>query len=210
MKILNPAGVLLIETPNIQFYLERGLLEVFSLQHVHGFSSDSLDYVLNKNEMNVIEIEKTPDNLIALAQKGSSSKNDNVNNWEDIITDFKKKHNKNKRKIKEIISEFTEDNKTIAMWGAGGFGLAAITLYDIPAEGISFYIDVDSNKWGMEYLNNAIPIISPQNAKHLKPDLIIITSMYSRSIKQQIAKMAFQTRILTIFPKISLNKIFGS
>ena len=46
-KVMKPNGYLILEIPNIEFYLNKGLLEVFSLQHLHGFSSLSISNLLS-------------------------------------------------------------------------------------------------------------------------------------------------------------------
>ena len=206
-KILSPNGLLVIETPNVSFYLERGLLEVFSLQHLQGFSPESLNDALAKEGLNSLYIEQTPNNLITISEEGAESTTEQVVSWKELVSNFDEKLSLNKSKLKDHVSYFIHEKKTVGMWGAGGFGLAALMLYDLPVQAINFIIDSDSKKWDMEYLNYQIPIISPQIGKEKNPDLIIITSMYSQSILQQIKSINFQSKILTIFPEIVLHDI---
>lgn len=204
-EVLNPGGILVLETPNAQFYLERGLVEVFSLQHIHVFSAASIDYALRESEMKVCSIDKNSNNLIAIAESGNADTDFKIEGLDGIVTNFNEKVAKGKSKLKEMVSEFSSGYKIIGMWGAGGFGLAAVTLYEISAQYVNFYIDADSNKWDMEYMDTSIPIISPEKAKLLNPDLIIVTSMYSRSILKQIREIGLKSSVLTIFPDITLN-----
>ena len=59
-------------------------------------------------------------------------------------------------------------------------------------------IDADSQKWEMQYLSNSIPIISPEQIKDNKIDLIIIASMYSSSIMKTIKKMQYNCSTLLL------------
>ena len=81
-----------------------------------------------------------------------------------------------------------------------------ITLMYFMPEGISCsskpYIDSDSKKWGKQYLDHSIPIISPTKAKKKEPSLIVITSYYTDNIKHQINKMKFSAKVLAIFPTV--------
>ncbi len=201
-KILSSKGILVVETPNIEFYLEKGLLEAFSLQHLQGFTSISLEYLLNKEGMRVIQIEETPNNLIVVAEKDVVTNKTKINSWQEVVAHFEIQLQKNKAKLREIISPFINNHKTIGLWGAGGFGLAALLLYEIPFQPLSFIIDSDKQKWDMQYLNYSIPIISPEAAKEKQPDLIVITSMYSESILQQIQRLNYRTHVLTVFPEV--------
>jgi SAM-dependent methyltransferase len=206
-KILNPNGLLIIETPNVSFYLNQGLLEIFSLQHLQGFSSASLNYTLMNEGLKTLIIEDTPNNLIVLAESGLNEEGNQKNNWLQLATNFSKKLEENKKLLQECIVGYISQNKTITMWGAGGFGLAALMLYGVPSEQITYIIDSDSKKWDLEYLNYSIPVISPQKARKNPPDVIIITSMYSKSIQKTIVEMGFKVSVLTIFPKVSLKDI---
>jgi SAM-dependent methyltransferase len=203
-KVLNPNGILVIEAPNVSFYLERGLIEVFSLQHLQGFSSSSLNYVLNREGLKAFVIEKTPDNLIAIAEEGLGELEFFDKNWKALEASFDSRLKDNKVKIRKEIREYLNGEKRICLWGAGGFALTALLFYGIPAEKVEFIIDSDREKRDMEYLNYSIPIVSIEDAIKQPPDLIIITSMYSKSIKEQILKIGFSASILTIFPKVHL------
>ena len=47
LKVLKVDGKLVIETPNVDFFLKRGLPSVFSLQHLQYFTKYSLSILLN-------------------------------------------------------------------------------------------------------------------------------------------------------------------
>lgn len=202
LKVMKPNGYLILEIPNIEFYLNKGLLEVFSLQHLHGFSSSSIIYLLNNIGMNAVKIEKTPENLIVLCQKGKNKKKVDSKNWKIVIKKFINKFKKNKKKINQILNKYIKQKKTIAFWGGGGFSVAAINLYGVAKKDISYIIDSDSKKWGKQYLDHSIPIISPTKAKKKEPSLIVITSYYTDNIKHQINKMKFSAKVLAIFPTV--------
>ncbi len=205
-KILNPDGILFLETPNLHYYLEKGLLEVFSLQHLQGFSPSSLEHACKKAGLRTFKIEETPDNILVAATKGNGERFISKETWCQAVESFNEKLNANRKKIADIVNKYVSGKQKICLWGAGGFGLAAMLLYEIPQQAVSFIIDSDSSKWGMEYLHHHITIISPDMAREQEPDIIIIASMYSLDIERQIAAMNFRAAVLSIFPDISLSE----
>ena len=210
-KILNNNGLLIIETPNIQHFLQKGLLEVFSLQHITLFTSKSIEYLLNQAGFKVIHTETTPDNLILAAVKSKCKKNVNPNLYNSVIDRFKIRVSENKQRInRTLYKKFSKYNSRISIWGAGGFGIAALTLYEIPPEKIDCYIDSDPQKWGMEYITNSLPIISPEETKDPPPDLIIAASMYGDGILSTIKNMKFNCPTLLISPDVLLELSINS
>ena len=108
-------------------------------------------------------------------------------------------------KIRNDIRFKLKNYKAIAIWGAGGFGIAALNLYEIPAVKIGFYIDSDPQKWGMEYITNSLPIKSPEDAKEPPPDLIIAASMYGKGILNAKKQYGFNCPVLLLSPRILLH-----
>ena len=70
-KVLKTKGLLILETPNVEHFLEKGLLEVFSLQHISLFTEDSLSIALAKSGFEVISVNKSTENLIMASTKSS-------------------------------------------------------------------------------------------------------------------------------------------
>ena len=69
VDITNEGGIIILETPNVDYYLNKGLPEVFSLQHIMLFSKSSMRRMLNQLNFEVITIEETPNNLIVVVKK---------------------------------------------------------------------------------------------------------------------------------------------
>jgi len=205
-KILQTDGLLIIETPNIQHFLENGLLEVFSLQHITLFTSKSIEILLNLAGFKVIHSEITPDNLILAAVKSKYINIVNPNAYNTIVHRFGTRILENRQKLDHALEKmFKKDNGRISIWGAGGFGIAALRLYNIPSEQIQCFIDSDPQKWGMEYITNSLPIKSPEDAKEPPPDLIIAASMYGKGILNAKKQYGFNCPVLLLSPRILLH-----
>lgn len=205
-KVLKTKGLLILETPNVEHFLEKGLLEVFSLQHISLFSEDSLRVALAKSGFEIISVNKSSENLIVTSAKSNKvdiTKNNNNRNQRKLFIDTV---NRNKTIINDSIKNLIDFEKSIAIWGAGGFGVAALRLYNIPESSINYFIDSDPDKWKKEYINTSIPIVSPSYAKDHPPSILIIASMYSKSILENLPTSFDKTKKLILTPQVALIK----
>ena len=202
-KILNKDGLIIIEVPNVQYYLKKSLLEVFSLQHIHGFSLNSLKKLLKKFNFKILKVNKFSENLIIIAQKNSKK----IDTIKIKNLRFNNNIKKNKILIKKKINNYVQKNKKVVFWGAGGFSVAATFLYGIKERYISYIVDNDNKKENMEFLHNSIKIFSRSKLNFDHPDLIIITSYYSEDILELIKKNKYKVDVLKIFPSPQLIRI---
>lgn len=208
--VMHEDSVLAIEVPNVEFYVKQGLLEVFSLQHIHYFSIKAFNNIANRFNLKILQTIESPENVIIFFKKiNNNSKklisNKNNKKNEIIFNKFKTKIEKNKSKIARIISLYKKDE--IAFWGAGGFAVAAMHLYKLPINFDTFLMDKDKSKHGLYFYQQKIRI-NPIMTKIIKQKkLIVITSYYSKQIIDDIKKMKIKTDVLQIFPKIKLTKI---
>ena len=172
-------------------------------QHIQAFSSHSLEYLLFDLNMKIVNLEESNDNLIVVSKRESQNIVKNKKNIDYCFKNYTNKLDTNITKINEICSNYYNQNKKICLWGAGSSGSTVFSFYNIPVDYVDFIIDSDPNKWGMEYINHSIPIISPKDAYNLNPDLIIISSMYSQTIQKTITDNGFQSSVLSLFPNLS-------
>ena len=123
-----------METPDIEFYLKNGLVEVFSLQHLQNFYSASLKKMIKLNRMSTILLKKN--NLFLVATKNKF--NEKIESVDiNLIPNFKIKINDNIKKINELIIQNTNQSSLIALWGAGGFAVALFKLYKVKKKSAS-------------------------------------------------------------------------
>tara|TARA_B110000037_G_C16859813_1_gene399546 strand:- start:8 stop:697 length:690 start_codon:yes stop_codon:yes gene_type:complete len=208
--IMHDKSTLSIEVPNMEFYVKQGLLEVFSLQHIHYFSIKTFEKLARIYDLKILKTIKSPENIIIFFEKTRSKKirlNNNIENKknEKHFNKFQFKIKKNQFKIKRIIEKFKTNE--VIYWGAGGFAVAAIHLYKLPIKFDSLLIDKDTSKHGLYFYKQNIKI-KPIISKTIKQKkLVIITSYYSEQIINDIKKMKITINILQIFPKIKLIKL---
>ncbi len=199
---MNDNSILLIEVPNINYYLKHGLLEVFSFQHIHYFSFETFFNLAKRNNFLFFKKKETPENLIVYFKKNYQDKKLKQSKFNNYSINFKKKIKENQKKIKNILLDY--NSKDICFWGAGGFAVAAINLYKVDMKKNSLIVDKDKKKHGLSINNTIIEKISKN--KLIKKKLVIITSYYSDQILKEIKDLKINVDVLQIFPKIILKK----
>ena len=202
--IMNSDSKLVIEVPNISYYLKKGLLEVFSLQHIHYFSIKTFLNIAKKFNLDLINHYETPENLIIFFKKKQTKILDYKIDHKINFKKFEKKVLFNQTKINRIINNSNYNN--VVFWGAGGFAFSAIYLYKIKINENSKFVDRDKKKQNLFFYDNKIKISSIESLKKTKPDLIVITSYYSSIILNEIKKLKISIDVMTIFPKIMIKR----
>ena len=203
-KNLTEDGLIVIETPNVEYYLESGSFETFNLQHLQNFSIHSIIEVVEHASLNLVKYEITPENLIVVASKKeypiSYPKSDS---WDTNVKSFKDNLQENINRLHSHIKPFVNQNKKIVLWGAGGLCGYFPLLYKIDENIISYVVDIDDRKWDMSFINNNLEIHSPEKMLSDDVDLIIITSMYSKEIIKQIKEMKIDSDVINLHPEVS-------
>lgn len=205
-KSMNENSYFAVEVPNVNFYLQKGLLEVFSFQHIHYFSSKSFDVISKDHNFSIFKNFETPENLIFFLKNKHDYKKKKSSNFVKLYSNkFLSKIKENTLKIKKYISKYNSDE--IVLWGAGGFAIAAICLYKIPITPKTLIFDKDQSKHGLTLLDTRSKIMKIDNKLLKNRKLIIITSYYSSQILKEIKKIHKRIDVMQIFPKIKLIKI---
>ncbi len=200
-NIINENTKIIIEVPNGEFYLKKGLVEVFSHQHIHLFNKFSMQSLVKDTNFGIEKIKQEGANIYFIL-----SKKKDINKIKKIplVKRFLKKYHHNLKKIK-LILKFYKD-KQIIFYGAGGFCCAAIHLYKIDKKIIHRILDSDKNKINKEFLHIDKKI--QRNDINLNSDnLAIITSYYADDILKLIKKKNISKNIMLIHPEIKLKRL---
>jgi 2-polyprenyl-3-methyl-5-hydroxy-6-metoxy-1,4-benzoquinol methylase len=203
--VMKSNSSLVIEVPNISYYIKKGLLEVFSLQHIHYFSTKTFINIAKKFNLSLIRFYETPENLILFLKKKQKKKFHHRIKSKIDFKKFEKKVFLNKKKINNVLNNYKD--KKIVFWGAGGFAFAAIYLYQVKINEMSRFVDKDKKKQNLYFYDKKIGINSIESLRKIRPDLIVITSYYSSLIISEIKNLKIKSKVLILFPEIKLLKI---
>lgn len=201
-KILTNNGLIIFETPNVEYYLENGSFETFGFQHLQNFSIHSVIETLRRASLGLIDYKATPENLLIVASKKSQTVPAETSPWERLAAGFESNLRKNVQNFRRWVKPYLDQKKKIALWGAGGFCGYFFPLYGADEGDISYVVDIDKRKWDMCFMDKDLNIYPPEKLIHDTVDLIIITSMYSREIIRQINEMKIKADVISLHPDV--------
>ncbi|MBU1007078.1 MAG: class I SAM-dependent methyltransferase [Candidatus Omnitrophica bacterium] len=192
---LKPDGVGLIEVPSFTTALKnRRCYDVFR-DHVAYYTEYTLQYLLTVNNFQIVKIFHTAMGEYLTAY----FKNNEYHNEELKLfsSDYK-----NYKKNTEVFFA-SHKNKKIAVWGAGGKGIAFLSLCSAKKKNISFVIDSDSNKWNKYTPGSGFIVHSPKNVDFNSIDLVLISAvMYQKEIIRNLKnKYGYKNKIGVIVPE---------
>ena len=171
-KILNEGSIGLIEVPNFNMILEKGLYSEFISDHLMYFTKETLIFTLQLNGFEVLSCKSIWHNYILSAVVRKRVKT-NL----DFFENFK---NKVKYDLDFFIKKFPE--KRVAIWGAGHQALATISLTKIE-KNIKYIVDSAVFKQGRYSPSSHIKIVSEDKLIEDPVDaLIIMAGSYSDEI----------------------------
>lgn len=190
--LLKSNAVGLVEVPSLHKATEYRRFFDFFPDHVAYYSNSTLSKVLDSNGYEVLDIFRSAGEEYLVAYVKVKEKKDLENIWIGF--------EKFTGQIQSIIIDHKKQNKEIAAWGAGGKGIATLSLCNLDSDDFKFVIDSDPNKWGYYTPGSHIKIVSP-NKNISKVDCILITAMmYEKEIVREIVKTGYSGDIGVISP----------
>lgn len=204
---LSQNGKLILEIPNINFFLKRGLPSVFSLQHIQYFNHSSIEKLLANNNFKILKLKYSHDNLIIFSQK---SKIKIKIKYKKNLGFHKKFINKQKvieKKIKVYFIKNSIQKNHLVIWGAGGFGVGFLKFFNINLNLIKHFVDTDRKKNNCKYYGIKKQIFLPISKNINCAKILIIASMYSNEILKDIIKRKINIKIITLFPQLKFYNL---
>lgn len=170
---LKPDGVGLIEVPSFSTAIGSNRYYDIFRDHVGYYTPYTLQYLLTLNNFQVIKIFHTADNEYLTAYF--------KNNEYSEESSFSVNYNKYKRSVKRFFSLYK--NKRIAVWGAGGKGIALLSMCDIYPRNNLLLIDSDRYKWNKYTPGSHFRVVPPMEVEFDSIDLVVISAvMYQNEI----------------------------
>ncbi len=171
-SVLSEDAVGLVEVPNFELILSKGLYSEFTTDHIFYFDKKSFSFLLEKNGFEVISIESIWYDYILSAKVRKRSLLD-VNNFLNI-------QGKIKSQLTDFISQ--QGNGNVAIWGAGHQSLAVIAMANI-AQQLKYVVDSAPFKQGKFTPATHLRIVSPEHlSTHSPRAVIVMAAGYSNEV----------------------------
>lgn len=192
---LKPSGVGLIEVPSFLTALKNNRYYDIFRDHTAYYTKYTLQYLLNQNNFTLRKIFHSAEGEYLTAYfKNNDDHSDQLKSFSHDYLDYKKA-------VQKLFA--AHKKKKIAVWGAGGKGIALLALCDIRPEDILFVIDSDPHKQGKYTTRSHILIKAPGRVNFKELDLIIVSAvMYQKEIISNLkTRYHYKNKIGIIVPQ---------
>lgn len=178
--ILHPKGVFIVEQNYLATMIENLAFDNIVHEHIEYYTLKSLEYLLNKHFLKVVNVEVNEINGGAF--RTYITHMDNVEKMRIIENQmkldnqftyvlFSMKVKQAAKKLHEFVEKEYKNGKTIYVYGASTRGNTLIQTADI-SQYIKAAVERNPIKFGKKFLD--IPIISEEEARKNPPDYAII------------------------------------
>lgn len=181
--LVKPNGIIIIETPNMDTILKDITTRAFIHQHIHYFSTFSLNKIFNK--LQLFKKKVLIGNSIIVCFKNYSEQNnknnikkikfENISYYKKLVKNYNIKLKKKIEKLHRIIKK--QPKNFYWIYGASSVVNDLFSVYNLRKDLVKGIIDLDKKKinYRLPVCKN-IPIFSIDNLKKVKKDLIIIAT----------------------------------
>lgn len=162
-NLMSDGAIGLVEVPNFNMILQKGLYSEFTIDHIFYFDKKSLTFMLEKNGYEVLSIDVVWYNYIlsAVVRKRPPLQ----------IKHFEAVQNRVASQLRAYIERFNP--KSVVVWGAGHQALAVITIAKI-SENIRYIVDSAPFKQEKYTPASHILIKSPDYLLEDTPEAVIV------------------------------------
>lgn len=182
-KILAPNGLIVIQQNYLVSMLQQNAFDNIVHEHVEYYSLKSLEHLLNRHGLEVVDVELSDIN-------GGSFRTyikhkTKVQELRDIEEKFKignrftymlfvLKIRSLRIQIHNYIERITRSGKTVYLYGASTRGGTLLQFFDLNNTLIAKAVERNPEKFGKRIASLDIPIISEEQARKDKPDVMLI------------------------------------
>jgi SAM-dependent methyltransferase len=166
----------LVEVPNFDMILEKGLFSEFISDHLFYFTEDTFKFTLQKNGFEVLESKPVWHDYILSLVVRKRDKTD--------LSFFKQFRENISSQLNQFVDLFPL--KQVAVWGAGHQALAVIALADLSKK-IAYVIDSAPFKQGKYTPASHLPIVAPKQLNTQPVEAVIVmAASYSDEVARII------------------------
>lgn len=221
-KILDKDGIFVIQQNYLVGMLRQNAFDNMVHEHLEYYSLLSLENLLRRHNLEVFDVEESNINggsfRTYIANYGKREilksvidmrKNEGKLNLKKVknYSDFGRRVEKNKNKLREFILKLVERNKKIFVYGASTRGNTLLQYYKLDNKLIKAAVERNSEKWGKKIASVGIPIISEEQARKEKPDYMLVLPWFFKEEFLKREKGYLDTGGHFIFPLPKLEVI---
>jgi methylation protein EvaC len=219
--LLKPEGIVMFEDPYLGNVIENTTYDQIYDEHTFLFSVNSIQYLFNQFDMEVIDIEPQVSHggsmRYVIAHKGAKSTNENVQtqlDYEDELgltnidsfNQFKNNCEKYRTDLTVLLRDIKSQGKTIAGYAATSKSTTIINFCDITVDYLDCIYDTTPIKQGKFSPGAHIPIVDYAKFKDNYPDYALLFGYnHEKEIMAKEQKFMDQGgKWITYVPKVKI------
>lgn len=183
----------IVEVPNFDMIVKKKMFSEFMSDHLLYFTKQTLEFALNMNGFDVIELAEHRSDYIISATVKKRAKID--------LSEFIEHEKDMKNDISAYL--YTLEGKRIAVWGASHQALAILSIANMSGK-IKYVVDSAKFKQGKFTPVTHIPIVSPEALEKDPVDAIIVMAASYSDEVAEIIKNKYGAGI-----KVAILRDFG-
>ncbi|MEK7518163.1 MAG: class I SAM-dependent methyltransferase [Patescibacteria group bacterium] len=188
-KILDRNGIFIIQQNYLVSMLQQNAFDNIVHEHLEYYSLLSLEYLLNKYDLEVFDVELSQINggsfRTFISHKGIMKINKSVLklrelekklklNKSKVYKDFVSRVRKTREDLYNLLVMLKNKGKSVYLYGASTRGNTLLQFCNLDNKLINAAIERNSEKWGKTVASVGIPIISEEQGRAEKPDYMLI------------------------------------
>jgi SAM-dependent methyltransferase len=164
------SAVGLVEVPSLEQSLDGFRFYDFFTDHVNYFSALTLRCALERNAFEVVEISRGMggEYNVALVRVAQGFEFTRLQRVVDTLA----------QEVSAFIESYRRVGKRVAVWGAGGKGIAALAVADV--RDVAYVVDSDQHKQGLFTPVSHFPVVAPKTLVNDPVDAVVITALAFR------------------------------
>jgi SAM-dependent methyltransferase len=210
-KILKPGGKICIVVPDASQYFngKDAPFQEFSIEHINFFGPRSLTNLMVKHMFTesssvqqIFEVNYNTLTPVILSIYTKEKTESSFMNFDDETGTNLKMYisqcDEEQKSIESVIKKIIRVKEPVIIWGTGAQTLRLLSTTDMKNADIICFVDSNPKYQGNK-LNN-IPVISPDELKNRKEQILISTRAYQHEIEFQIRKtLKLPNKIIKLF-----------
>jgi hypothetical protein len=191
--ILSNDGIWVLQMADLPNMLKNNMFDNICHEHTTYYSIASIDYLLKKCNMKLIDIEmntingssyrfyiRKKDGPCATIEANNRLMTARINEFNmaldtsDPYIKFKENIERNKHDLLFFINQEINKGKKIFIYGASTKGNVLLQYCEINESLIQYAADRNPRKWGTRTLGSNIKIISEEEARSMNPDYFLV------------------------------------
>lgn len=192
-EILDTNGVWILQMADLPNMLINNMFDNICHEHLCYYHLSPMEYLLKKNGLRLIDIEKNDINGSSYRfyiskiegleiSKEASERIDKIRFEEfnlglDTPTPYEHFYEcvlKNKHDLLFFLNQCKKDGKKVFVYGASTKGNVLLQYCEINTDLVEYAVERNPKKWGMKTIATNIPIISEEEARKKNPDFFLV------------------------------------